>query len=137
MVFWEEEQGETQVSDVQGKLEKFLGIWEETLNLAPWIISCILEWYKLPLQALPNSYSRPNQQFAIENKNFVFESIQELERNRCITRVFDFPYICSPLSVVANSAGKLRLVLNLCYLNQFLWLDKFKYEDLRTAMLMF
>jgi len=33
--------------------------------------------------------------------------------------------------------GKLQLVLNLRYLYQFLWLDKFKYEDLRTAMLMF
>jgi len=45
--------------------------------------------------------------------------------------------VCSPLSVVENSTGKLRLVINLRYLNQFLWLDKFKYEDLRTAMLMF
>ena len=39
--------------------------------------------------------------------------------------------MCSPLK---NSIGKLRLVLNLCYLNQYLWLDK--YEDIRTAMLM-
>ena len=39
--------------------------------------------------------------------------------------------------MVANADGKLRLVLNLKYLNQFLWKDKFKYEDLRIAMLMF
>ena len=51
--------------------------------------------------------------------------------------VQEIPYICSPLSVVANTQGKLRLVLNLRYLNQFLWADRFKYEDLRVAMLMF
>ena len=43
--------------------------------------------------------------------------------------------VCSPLSVVANKEGKLRLVMNLRHLNQFLHkdcfiLDHFKYEDL-------
>ena len=47
------------------------------------------------------------------------------------------PIVCSPLSVVSNSAGKLRLVLNLRYLNQFMHTVKFKYEDLRTAALLF
>ena len=47
------------------------------------------------------------------------------------------PHICSPLSVVINDRGKKRLVLNLRYLNQYLWKDKFKYKDLRTLMQMF
>ena len=47
------------------------------------------------------------------------------------------PYICSPLSVVSSSSGKLRLVLNLQHLKQFLKKEKFKYEDLWVAMLMF
>ena len=138
-VFWEIEQGESrpQVSDVQGRLSNCLKFWEEALDPAPWIISCISEGYKLPFRTLPNKYSRPNQKSALDNKEFVLDAIQELEKNRCITRVFDPPYICSPLSVVSNSSGKLRLVLNLRYLNQFLWLDRFKYEDMRTAMTMF
>ena len=53
------------------------------------------------------------------------------------TAVTQKPHICSPLSVVSNSAGKLRLVLNLCYLNQFLLKGKFKYKDLKVAMSMF
>ena len=61
----------------------------------------------------------------------------ELECNRCIQQVDHQPHICSPLSVVDNGRGKLRLVINLRYLNQYLWQDKFKYEDLRIAMLMF
>jgi len=39
--------------------------------------------------------------------------------------------------VVANSQGKRSLVLNLRYLNQFLHVVSFKYEDLRIAALMF
>ena len=135
-VFRELEQEEPQISDVQGRLRKTLSFWEEILCPAPWIVSCISEGYKLPLRAVLNKYSRPNQQSALDNRDFVSESIRELESNRCIARVFECPHICSPLSVIANCVGKLRLVLNLRYLNQFLWLDKFKYEDLRTAMLM-
>ena len=67
----------------------------------------------------------------------MFDALQELEGNRCITKVSNPPHVCSPLSVVVSSQGKRRLVLNLRYLNQFLWVDKFKYEDLRVAMLMF
>jgi len=38
--------------------------------------------------------------------------------------------------VVTNQEGKLRLVLNLRFLNQYLHKDHFKYEDLRVAMLL-
>ena len=54
-----------------------------------------------------------------------------------MVKVQETPYICSLLSVVANTQGKLRLVLNLHYLNQILWTDRFKYEDLHVTMLMF
>ena len=35
-----------------------------------------------------------------------------------------------------SKAGKKRLVVNLRYLNRFLWKQKFKYKDLRTALLL-
>jgi len=37
--------------DVQGRLRQSLDFWEEVLQLALWIIRCIREGYKLPLQA--------------------------------------------------------------------------------------
>ena len=94
------------------------------LDPAPWIISCIKEGYKLPLRSIPDRFHRKNQQSALNHKVFVVQAIQELEKNCCITRVRETPYICSPL---VNTQGKLWLVLNLC---QFLWMDRFKYEDL-------
>ena len=75
---------------------------------------------------------RKIQSSAHHNADFV-----ELLQNRCVRKILYRPHICNPLSVVSNSTGKLRLVLNLRYLNQFLLKEKFKYEDLRVAMLMF
>ena len=100
-------------------------------------MDCIKEGYKLPLRSIPDRLYKPSQASVLEHKDFVSQALQELEVNRCIIRVPACPHICSPLSVVANAQGKLCLVLNLRYLNQFLWKDKFKYEDVRRAMLLF
>ena len=68
---------------------------------------------------------------------FVDEAVLGLLEKRCVLKVDYKPYVCSLLSVVSNTAGKLQLVLNLRYLNQFLHLVRFKYEDLHIAALMF
>ena len=80
---------------------------------------------------------RQNQSSALANAQFVQQSVQELLTNRCIKQVSAVPYTCSPISVVESNSGKMRLVINLRYLNKFLWKQNFKYEDLRVAMLLF
>ena len=101
----------------------------------------VLDWvksgYKLSLLHLPEVYSMGNHNSAITHHRFVSNSITELLANRCIVNITQQPHICSPLLVVTNTEGKLRLVLNLRYLNQFLHKLKFKYEDIRVALLMF
>ena len=91
--------------------------------------------YKLPLLYMPDSFCKGNHSSTQVHAKFVTESISKLLANRCIKRVK--PFICSPLSVVRNADEKLHIVLNLRYLNQFLQKFKFKYEDLRVALLMF
>ena len=100
-------------------------------------ISCIKEGYKLPLLSIPETYIHPNQASALANREFVTQAISELVQNRCVVEVASQPHVCSPLSVVSNSGNKQRLVINLRYLNGCLQKDKFKYEDLHTAMLLF
>ena len=63
--------------------------------------------------------------------------VAELLSGGYIESVSAKPYICSPLSVLENATGKQRLVLNLRHVNQFVWKQKFKYEDLRIAMMLF
>ena len=136
---WEAQEGtpSNQILDVQGRLKSNIAFWRETLG-AP---ACVLDWiesgYKLPLRYLPDAFSMGNHNSALTHHKFVSNSITELLANRCIVKVTQKPYVCSPSSVVANAEGKLRLVLNLKYLNQFLHKVKFKYEDIRVALLMF
>lgn len=126
-----------QVFDVQGRLKAASKFWEETLHVKPPVMEWIREGYKLPLLSLPPESYQANHRSALENSEYVSETIQDLLKYRCIQVVVARPHICSPLSVVINDVGKKRLVLNLRYLNQYLWKDHFKYEDLRTLMQMF
>ena len=71
------------------------------------------------------------------HQSFVEDAVENLVKNRCALRISERPHICSPLSVVSNSVGKLCLVLNLRYLNQYLHVITLKYEDLRVATLLF
>ena len=100
------------------------------------IISTIEGGYVLPLKSEPTPYVRGNHQSACKNSLFIQESLSELCTTGCAVEVSARPIICSPLSVVENSSGKKRLVINLRHLNQFLWKQRFKYEDLRVAMLL-
>ena len=119
---WEVEEGTDQIEDVQGRLKTCLSFWEKELEPTPWIIR---KGYKLPLHPVPNQFCKPNQQSALTNVEFVNEALSELEHNQCIKQVDHQPHVCIPLSVVDNGRGRFRLVINLRYLNQFLWQDKF------------
>ena len=134
---WELEHNPEQTTDVQGRLRDQVSFWRDTLQAPEPIIDSISNGYKLPLLSGPPQYIKPNQKSALDNAEFVETSLVDLLSNRCVLKVAEMPHVCSPLSVVSNRVGKKRLVLNLRYLNQFLLKDKFKYEDLRLAMLMF
>ena len=119
---------------MQGRLSKAYTFWKDTLHAPALVLDWIRTGYKLPLLCVPTPYSHRS---ALQHAGFVSEAIRELTANRCVTQVSVKPFICSPLSVVVNLEGKSRLVLNLKHLNQFFRKDKFKYEDLRVALLMF
>eukprot|EP00731_Ephydatia_muelleri_P008538 Em0004g876a len=70
-------------------------------------------------------------------RDFVHKAVSELVNGHFVEEVQEPTYICSPLSVVENSSGKKRLVENLRHVNQFLCKRRFKYEDLRIAMMLF
>ena len=90
----------------------------------------IRDGYKLPLQFMPSPLEQGNHKSALGHCGFVTESVQEWIKNRCAREAQEKPLVCNPLSVIANREGKLRLVLNLRHLNQYLRKDHFKYEDL-------
>ena len=122
---------------VKGKLREHVHFWREELKAPESVIDVIEKGYVLPLKSLPPPYRQANHQSALLHSDFVCDSISELTAAGCVKVVETTPHVCSPLSVVQNASGKKRLVVNLRYLNRYLWKQKFKYEDLRTAMLLF
>ena len=122
---------------MKGRLREHIPFWREELGAPQSVLSIIESGYVLPLKSEPPVWAQKNQLSAKLKSEFVQASIEELLADSCIRRVEQKPHICSPLSVVESSAGKQRLVVNLRYLNRYLWKQKFKYEDLRTAMLLF
>ena len=122
---------------VKGRLKENASFWKSELAAPDTVVSIIEAGYVLPLKSLPSPCVRKNQLSAKLHANFVQTSIDELVATGCVRHVEEVPHVCSPLSVVENAVGKKRLVLNLRYLNQHLWKQKFKYEDLRTAMMYF
>ena len=93
--------------------------------------------YSLPLLYTPEHYTSPNHNSVLCNEEFVNEVVAELLHDGCIRKVLAKPHICSPLLIVEKSSGKKHLVINLKYLNLYLWKDRFKYEDIRTALFYF
>ena len=67
------------------------------------------------------------------NSEFVQEAINELLGAGCIVVCTSCPHVCSPLHVVVNADGKKRLVVDFRYVNQFLQIQKFKYEGLELV----
>ena len=138
---WEAEATEphTQLDpiSVKGRLKKCLQFWESELEAPASVLSTIESGYVLPLKSEPTPFSKQNQASARLNAQFVHQSVTDLLAGGCIKEVPEQPYICSPLSVVEGSGKKKRLVINLRHLNKFLWKQRFKYEDLRVAMLLF
>ena len=87
--------------------------------------------------AFPLPVYKSNHRSALEHQEFVSTAIQDLVDSNCVSRSEECPTVCSPLSVVEKSGGKLRLVLDLRYVNQFHPEQKFKYEDLSLVPQMF
>ena len=118
---------------VKGGLKRCISFWRDNIKASDTILSIIEHGYVLPLMSEPSPHVHRS---AVIHSAFVHESIVELLATGCVVEVTDRPHICSPLSVVESSSGKRRLVINLRYLNRFLWKNRFKYEDLRVAMLL-
>ena len=128
---------EGQILDVQGKLKAASQFWVDVLHASSPVLDWIQQGYKLPLVSQPPPFSQPNHKSATDDLQYVNQTVEELLELRCIKEVDRQPYVCSPLSVVINDSGKKRLVINLRYLNRYLWKEHFKYEDLRTVMQLF
>ena len=102
---------------VRGRLRQHIDYWVKELHATQWIMDMIRDGYTLPFYVEPPAY-RKNTAYA--NADFVHNAVADLVKGRFVVEIAEPPYVSSPLSVVENSTGKKRLVVNLRHINQFL-----------------
>jgi len=97
------------------------------------IFDIIREGYSLPFETEPPTQSFKNNFSAFCESAFVQNSICELLKNGCVSLLSSKPTVCNPLSVSKQANGKMRLILDLRYVNDFLMKESFKLEDYKIA----
>ena len=122
---------------VQGRLRKHSSFWLHDLEAPSFVRNIVLHGYCIPFIALPWPVFKCNHQSALGHSEFVSSAIDDLVDTGCVISTDSCPKVCSPLSVVQNAKGKLRLVLDLRYVNQFIPQMKFKYEGLNLVPQLF
>ena len=118
------------------RLRDNIACWESIVKAPEFIISIVRQGYILPFVSVPMERFFKNHKSAFVHSKFVSETVSDLLSNGCIRQMATRPTVCSPLLVVVGSTGKKRLVINLRYVNAFLRIEKFKYEDMRTALML-
>ena len=78
---------------------------------------------------MPKAAKFPNNHSALNNANFVIQAVEELLNTGRIKEVKNSPYVVNPLSVSENDSQKLRLILDLRYVNMHVFKDKIKFDD--------
>jgi len=119
---------------VKGNLRKALPFWED-IGASEFVLSIISKGYYLPLRVWPCSKHIKNHKSCTQHTEFVDRAIRELVEGGCAKEVEQM-HVCSPLGVVDNGK-KLRLILDLRFINEHLNVQKFKLEDLRTMAQIF
>ena len=120
-----------------GSLRSHVDFWSNSVQASDFIISTIVDGYRIPFFNLPASYAIPNRSSAFKFKDFVNEAVSELIERGCVMEVDIPPVFINPLHVVQQSSGKCRLILDLSYLNKFVWKQSVRYEDVRTVFDLF
>ena len=109
---------EVEPLSVQGRLQKCSGFWKEKLEASQFVLDIVTNGYQLPFIAFPQPMIAKNHRSALEHSKFVKESIGDLVQSHCVRESLSCPKVCSPLQVVKNAKGKLRLVIDLASLCQ-------------------
>ena len=107
-------------------LQKCVSQWRKLTGISEWISDGI----KIPFVTEPESCRFPNHILTPSQSLFVSEKVKELSDNGYISHADHVPKCVSPLECVNKKGGKLRLITDLRFVNNFCNTPKFRYEDI-------
>ncbi len=126
--YYEYEEGESDIS-VKGRLKVCQQFWRD-INSNEYILDVVTGGYKLPFVSLPCGIFLKNNASALKHCQFAEKAILELLNKRLTVELNSPPKVVNPLTVAVSASGKLRLVLDLRYVNPFIWKEKHVFEGL-------
>ena len=88
----------------------------------------------MPFLQIPSGFTSRNKRSALDHSEFVNEAILELLHSARVMELNKPPYVVNPLSVSLQLNGKKRLILDLCFINNFLILHRVKYENWKIVL---
>ncbi|GLC39197.1 hypothetical protein PLESTM_000862900 [Pleodorina starrii] len=113
------------------------------VNASWWLSVCSSSWTKQWVQqgfplwwkqagVTPPPKVMRNHQGALEQRAFVTESVEALLAAGAVRQVSARPRVVNPLNAIPKprQPGKFRLLLDLRYVNQYVYCPKFKFEKL-------
>ena len=116
---------------VKGRLTENIQFLEK-IGASDFILKVIREGYALPFVEVPEPAEFSNNASERRYSDFVTSEISQLLSSGRIREVSrNDIHTINPLSV-ADKGDKLRLILDLRHINQFLRVPKIKFEDIRT-----
>jgi len=105
--------------------------WENGCN------AMIAQWIKdgapIPLFSEPLPSTERNLPTTYQQKQFIEEEILKLKTAKVIMEVESPPNNISPIGVVPKKNGKLRMIVDLRTVNQYVRTPKFTMEDIRSV----
>ena len=113
---------------VKGRLKQHIEFWK-SIGTNKKILNIIENGYKIPFIKIPPSAKFKNNNSAHENSDFVTKSLKDLLQAGSIQQLSKPPLVVNPLGVTENSPGKQRLILDLRYVNDYVYKDYIKFED--------
>ena len=114
---------------VKGKLKQNQSFWKNTIKANDTVLNIIQGGNRLPFLETPDTARSSNNKSAINNSDFVENSIKEMLATGTILEWDHRPRVVNPLSVSIDSSGKKGLILDLRYVNMHLYKDKIKFDD--------
>ena len=127
---WEFSEKNMDTNGIKFSLRNNIDFWKKQLKPSSFVLNVIEKGYILPFTQDPPAFYAENNRSSLRNKTFVEKAISELLENNFIVELPQRAFCSNPLTVAEK--GKLRLVLDLRHVNQYLSVKSFRYEDLRT-----
>lgn len=120
--------------------EKEVKFWKDVLQASGWVIEVLTQGYVLPFEQFPEKeYDEPNNKSAIQEMEFVRQTVRKWEKEGVVEFVKVKPKAVSPLTVVSRKTAEGVAKKRLCFdgsrfINPRLKKEKVKLAHLQAAL---